>query len=225
MIALALEFSSPRRSVALMDLPGPGAPGTPQILGEAVGDGARSAQPLRLVETVLDGAGLGREGVGCILVGIGPGSYTGIRSAIALAQGWQLARGVKLLGIGSADAIAWNALASGARGPVHVAIDAQRGEFYLAGYHLTDRTCETTAPLRLATKDETLRCLADGGRLFGPALGGVIPGATDLDPTAAALGWLGAGQSGFVSGEKLEPIYLRETTFVKAPPPRNLAGL
>jgi len=32
-------------------------------------------------------AGLEREAIDCIAVGLGPGSYTGIRSAIALAQG------------------------------------------------------------------------------------------------------------------------------------------
>ena len=33
-----------------------------------------------------------------------------------------------------------------------------------------------------------------------------------------ALATLAAGRTDFVSGQKLEPIYLRETTFVKAPP-------
>ncbi len=41
-------------------------------------------------------------------------------------------------------------------------------------------------------------------------------------PRAATLGQLAAGRADFVSGEKLEPIYLRETKFVKAPPPRVL---
>jgi hypothetical protein len=41
-------------------------------------------------------------------------------------------------------------------------------------------------------------------------------------PRATMLGQLASGRSDFVAGEKLEPIYLRETKFVKAPPPRKL---
>ena len=39
-------------------------------------------------------------------------------------------------------------------------------------------------------------------------------------PSAAELGRLAARRIDFVPGEKLEPIYLRETTFAKAPPPK-----
>jgi hypothetical protein len=35
------------------------------------------------------------------------------------------------------------------------------------------------------------------------------------------LGQLAGGRSNFVSGDKIEPIYLRETKFVKAPPTRT----
>ena len=48
----------------------------------------------------------GREAIEAIAVGLGPGSYTGIRAAIALAQGWQLAREVKTLGVSSVAAMA-----------------------------------------------------------------------------------------------------------------------
>jgi hypothetical protein len=36
---------------------------------------------------------------------------------------------------------------------------------------------------------------------------------------------MAAARSDFVAGEGLEPVYLRETRFVKAPPPRRLPGL
>jgi len=39
---------------------------------------------------------------------------------------------------------------------------------------------------------------------------------------AATLAQLASGRTNFVAGERLEPIYLRETKFVKAPPPRVL---
>jgi hypothetical protein len=39
-------------------------------------------------------------------------------------------------------------------------------------------------------------------------------------PGAAWVASLGAKQTEFLLGDKLEPIYLRETSFVKSPPPR-----
>jgi len=39
-------------------------------------------------------------------------------------------------------------------------------------------------------------------------------------PTAAAIARMASGRSDYLPGEKLEPIYLRETGFIKAPPPR-----
>jgi len=64
-----------------------------------------------------------------IAVGLGPGSYTGVRAAIALAQGWQLAREIKLLGVSSVEAIAVQAQAEKIFGRVNVVMDAQRNEF------------------------------------------------------------------------------------------------
>ena len=61
-----------------------------------------------------------RREIECIVVGLGPGSYTGIRGAIALAQGWQLASGVKLLGVSSVEGIAAQAQAEGIHGCVDV---------------------------------------------------------------------------------------------------------
>ena len=74
-----------------------------------------------------------------IAVGLGPGSYTGIRVAISMAQGWQLARGVKLLGVSSAECLAAQAQAEKIFGRVNVVIDAQRNEFYLATYEISPR--------------------------------------------------------------------------------------
>jgi len=51
------------------------------------------------------------------------------------------------------------------------------------------------------------------------------PAASDpakvLFPAATAVALLGVGRKDFIPGEKLAPIYLRETSFVKALPPRN----
>jgi hypothetical protein len=50
-----------------------------------------------------------------------------------------------------------------------------------------------------------------------------LPQGKILFPSAATLGRLAAERSDFVGGDKLTPVYLRETNFVKAP--RNPPGL
>src|SRR4030095_14345365 len=124
---LALEFSSAQRSVAVLEA---NLPTNPATLSEIVEGEGRMTNALPLVEHSLLEAGLELEQIDCLAVGIGPGSYTGIRSAIALAQGWQLARAIKLLAISSVECIAEEARLLGLRGRTHIVVDAQRNEFY-----------------------------------------------------------------------------------------------
>ena len=88
---LAVEFSSEQRSVAVVERAG----ATVHVRGAAREIGGRNAHAVALIEEALQQAKIEREEIECIAVGLGPGSYTGIRAAIALAQGWQLARAVK----------------------------------------------------------------------------------------------------------------------------------
>ena len=212
---LAFEFSSPQRSVAACD----GAVAVGEAIDTAPGN---TMKPLALTAQALHQAGLEREQIEWIALGLGPGSYTGIRVAIALAQGWQLGRGVKLLGVSSAECVAAQAQAEGLTGKVAVAIDAQRGEFYLAGYEISAGGRREVSPLRLATLAEAQACEQAGELLIGPELTRWFPGGRVVFPRAAMLSQLAKGRSDFVAGEKLEPIYLRETAFVKAPPSRAL---
>jgi tRNA threonylcarbamoyladenosine biosynthesis protein TsaB len=216
---LALEFSSTQRSVALVQRQEHGL-----AMAEVTERGAPAMRPLAMIEEALRQAQLEREQIAGIAVGLGPGSYTGIRAAIALAQGWELALGVKLLGISSADAVAAEAQAEGVRGPAGVVIDAQRGEFYLGLYELTERTFRSVEPLRLAARAEVQAALAAGKTLVGPELTQWFAEGRRVFPRGAVLGHLAMGRTDFVPGEKLEPIYLRPVQFVQAPPPRILTG-
>lgn len=216
---LALEFSSPQRSVAVIQ---ERTDAGPLALGEAVETGARTTNPLGLVEEALGQAQMERAQIECLVVGLGPGSYNGIRLAIALAQGWQLARPVQLLGISTAECLAAQAQAEGIFGRVQVVIDAQRGEFYLAGYDLSSEARREVEPLHLASSAEVQARHQSGGTLIGPEVTKWFPGSRVLYPRAATLGRLARGRTDFVPGEELKPIYLRETQFVKAPPSRIL---
>ena len=214
---LAIEFSTAQRSVAIV-VDG-------QVRGRTQETGTRETRALSLIETALNAAGLERENIDCLAVGLGPGSYTGIRSAIALAQGWQLARGTKILGISSVESLAAQAREEKTHGRVNVVIDAQRNEFYLARYEVSASGCLEVAPLRLAGREEVLALVRAGEMVLGPEVPGEWSVARQLFPDAAMVGQLASQRSDFLPGENLEPIYLRQTNFVKAPPPRIIPAV
>jgi len=232
---LALEFSSPQRSVAVVESIGdgrwamsdsssPGAQQCPSPLSEVVETGSLGANAIGMIEAALRQAQAEREQIECLAVGLGPGSYHGIRLAIAVAQGWQLAAGperVRLLGISSAECIAFEARKEGLLRPLSVVIDAQRGEFYLATYDLTPQGCREIEPLQITIEEDLLRRQKMGAHLIGPDVSQRFDGVRQVFPRAATLGHLAIGRTDFVPGEKLTPIYLRETSFVKAPTGRN----
>ena len=215
MTILAFEFSSAQRSVAVARRLAIGkAPG----LSEVIETGTISGDALGMTQQVLSQAGVEREKIECVAVGLGPGSYHGIRTAIALAQGFQLARGVKLLGISSVECLAAQAQAEGIVGRIHFVIDAQRGEFYVARYDLSEVDTKIVDPLRLVNRTE-LAEMAASGTVLGPEAPRWIPQARDFFPRAATLARLALDRTDFIAGEKLTPIYLRETSFAKAPQP------
>jgi tRNA threonylcarbamoyl adenosine modification protein YeaZ len=218
---LAVEFSSERRSVAVADRRDRN---DVAVLGLACEARVQQTLALTMVEQALASAGIEREAIDCIAVGLGPGSYTGIRASISLAQGWQLARGTNLLGIGSVECLVAQAQSQGVRGAASFVIDAQRGEFYLARYEVSAAKVRVAENLRIVSRDEIRRRLEAGDAVLGPEAARWFSGAKDLFPDAATLARLTAQRTDFVPGEKLEPIYLREVQFVKAAPPRFPPG-
>lgn len=101
----------------------------------------QSEQILPLVDEVLARAGLTLDRIDRIAVGIGPGSFTGVRIALATAKGLHLATGAALYGVRSLDALASSLW--GAQGLVLAALDARRGETYAALYRLDGNERET----------------------------------------------------------------------------------
>ena len=214
MTILALEFSSSQRSVAVAR--------DGEVLAEAVETGERGTNAFGMIEKVLATAKLGRGDIECLAVGLGPGSYTGIRVALSIAQGWQLACGVKLLGIGSVDCLVAQAQAEKNFGRVSVVIDAQRGEFYLATHEISAGGGREIEPLKIVPAAVVEARVAAGEILIGPEVTRWFAAGKILFPQAATLATLAARRSDFVAGETLAPVYLRETNFVKAPPARSI---
>jgi tRNA threonylcarbamoyladenosine biosynthesis protein TsaB len=212
---LAVEFSSDVRTIAIVRA----SDGTAPALLSRVTEGS-ARRPLGLVSDALEAARCEREDIGVIAIGLGPGSYTGIRRSIALAQGWQLGRGVRLLGISSVECLAAQAAEEKIFGPVSIVIDAQRNEYYLARYEIGPGKWQKVEALRLAPAAEIEQLQNSGQRLIGPDVSQYFPKAVDIYPDAATLGRLACARQDYVAGENLEPIYLREVSFVKAPPLR-----
>jgi tRNA threonylcarbamoyladenosine biosynthesis protein TsaB len=218
MTILALEFSSEQRSVAV-------ARGG--SITEAIETGGRNTAAFGMIERVLADAKIEREQIDVIAVGLGPGSYTGIRSAIAIVQGWQLAREIKLIGVSSAETIASQARSEKIFGDVNVVIDAQRGEIYLARYEISETALKEIASLQIVLpqqfSNERTAQRAIPATFVGPEATKWFPSGKIIFPRAAAIAKLAEARTDFMAGENLEPIYLRKTDFVKSPPPRIIA--
>jgi tRNA threonylcarbamoyladenosine biosynthesis protein TsaB len=214
---LAFEFSGPERSVAALSVTGDGVV---VAWHEAVESGGRSVKAFEMSEEVLRRTAMEREEVDVVAIGLGPGSYIGIRMAISIAQGWELAGRVRLAGISSVSVLAAGAHAEGLRGRMATVVDAQRGEFYLGEYALEDSGWREVSELRLASRSEVEACEAAGARLVGPEVTRWFPGGHRLHPRAVDLARLAFSQRTRPEGAALEPIYLRATSFVKAAGPR-----
>ncbi|MGR8922068.1 MAG: tRNA (adenosine(37)-N6)-threonylcarbamoyltransferase complex dimerization subunit type 1 TsaB, partial [Gammaproteobacteria bacterium] len=86
-----------------------------------------------MIDETLAEAGVARTALDAVAFGIGPGSFTGVRVAAATAQGIAAARNLPVVGISTLAVLA--ATATGAEGgAVLAALDARRGEVYVAAY-------------------------------------------------------------------------------------------
>ena len=168
-----------------------------------------------------------------VFISIGPGSFTGLRIAVATAKAMALANDTKIVPVSTLDTIATNATASvaGQFGSIATIVDAKRNKFFVAGY--TPPTCEvpwTQAPEKIL--DDCLMTPQEFSDAFGSIHGPVaILGdglvyyaerfasgqVTVLDqslwsPRARAvlnLGHKKAEQGLFVNAMTLAPHYLR----------------
>jgi len=118
---LALDGSTRSCSVALLELRTVGTQGASgvswRLAAYRVGaDGRGQAQALLgLVEEMLEEVGGAREDLGAVVVGTGPGTFTGVRIAVATARALSLALSVPVLGVSTLASLAAQAAATVAR--------------------------------------------------------------------------------------------------------------
>jgi tRNA threonylcarbamoyladenosine biosynthesis protein TsaB len=145
-------------------------------------------------------AGLDQSEMDAIAVGTGPGSFTGVRIALATARTLAFALDVPAAGVSTLDV-----LAAGAPGAVPV-IDAKRGEVFA----LTDGRPRCLKPGEVTVSPGTL-CVGDGAVRYRAILedqGAVIP-PDQSDQHVPRARILASLARGYGPAEAIEPLYLR----------------
>lgn len=202
MLTLAFDTSSAVTSVALHD--------GQDVVASAEQDApARQGEVLAPeIERLLRDRDLTVRDVEQVVVGVGPGPYTGLRVGLMTARSLGHALGIAVVGVVSLDSLA----AQCAGDEVVVATDARRKEVYWARYDASgarvaepsvDRPADLAAHLHQA--GFAGRIVGPGARLYTAALDGfdLVP---DVEVSAAALARLAV--AGRVT-DTTAPLYLR----------------
>jgi tRNA threonylcarbamoyl adenosine modification protein YeaZ len=200
-LLLALDTATPAVTVALHD-------GTDVVAASSQVDARRHGELLLpAVDRVLAEAGARLDAVTAIVVGTGPGPYTGLRVGLMTADTFGLALGVPVHGLCTLDALAY---AADVEGPFVAATDARRKEVYWARYEDTRTRVTDPAvdrPAEIAEVVAGLPAVGAGALLYPDT----FPDARAPEHvSAAALAALAAER--LAKGEELEaprPLYLR----------------
>lgn len=209
---LAIETSTRSGSVAV------------RLFGETLdadlaGERAHATDLLPSIDRLLGRLGARGPAFDAVVVGTGPGSYTGLRVGIATALGLARASGALLRGVPSFEALAFQELEPGEEGAI--AIDARAGRFYHARYRRAADDVETIEAPRAVSPAELRRLLASPGVVIAER---AVPEAAELGadvlarlrvdtrPRARALLELGVrrlARHGPHAPDEVEPLYLR----------------
>lgn len=139
---LALDTSTPAVTVAVVHHEGGAGAASPVVLAaREVVDARRHAEVLTpLVAATLAAAGVASAQLTGVVVGVGPGPFTGLRIGLMTATALGDALAIPVQGVCSLDALAVQARDAGIEGPLLVATDARRREVYWATYDAAGRT-------------------------------------------------------------------------------------
>ena len=189
MLTLAFDTATEKATSALVD--------DGEVLGERV---SRAATLLEDVDALLRQAGASPRELDALAVGVGPGSFTGVRIGLAAARGLALALDLPGAGVSTLDA-----LAAGAPGALPV-IDARRREVFT----FADGTPLALAPADVIVEPGTV-CVGDGAiryRVLFEQKGAVVPPDGDERHLPRAR-FHAALARDFGPVEQIEPLYLR----------------
>ena len=214
---LAFDTSTESLSLGALRAPaGPQAPGG-RLLREGAGGRESSATLIPAVMDLLREAGLALPGLQAIVFGAGPGSFTGLRTACAVAQGLAFGADVPVLPVETLLAVAEEARHTAGVSQVTAVLDARMDEVYTASYAHDGARWQRLGPITLC-RPEALQvpagfCVAGNAQaVYGerlPTGAGYVPAL----PTAAALlrvapALLADGQA--IPAAQALPVYVRD---------------
>jgi len=156
-------------------------------------------------------------------VGLGPGSFTGLRIGLATVKGLAYAR---RLGVAGASSLAALALEGPEGVPLGAIAVARRGELYLGRYRRTGDEVEALAPEEAFSEAEVARWIASEpeARLLGPAVHEVRPALLSAGIQEAVLletpdvpsAWAVATLAGPPPAWNLDAVAALEPHYVRA---------
>ena len=189
MLTLAFDTATSVATVALV------RDGT--VLGERV---SRAVSVLQDADALLREAGAGQQDLTGLVVGTGPGSFTGLRLGLAAARGLAFALDLPVAGVSTL-----RALAAGSPGALPV-VDAGRREVFV----LDGPEPAVLVPQELRLEPGTL-CVGDGALRYRALLesqGAEIPPDDDERHLPRARLHVSLAHD-FGPAEEIEPLYLR----------------
>lgn len=216
---VALDSSTLTLSLAV------GRPGAPAPLAAA-----RHGPPAKMSDLLpgalldlLAGAGLSLADVRGFAVGLGPGSFTGLRIGLATVKGLAYARRLPVAGASSLAALA---LEGPEDTPLAAVAVARRGELYLGRYRRSGSKVEALAPEEACTEADLARWLASepAARVLGPAvheihdalLAAGVPESCLLATPDIPSAWAVASLAGEPSGFDVQALAALEPHYVRA---------
>ena len=217
---LAIDSSTLTSSVAVLD-------GDAVLTERESGVDTHSERLIEIIDQALTAAGWTLADVDAVAIGVGPGSFTGLRIGMATAKGLCFATGKPLWGVSSLAALALDGAAGGALPCFVLSImDARRGELFVGSYAVAAAGRVTAlAPDRVMTPDELPNIAAelgvramhdvivcgDGAALYPEQASRVGQIARDarITPSAASVGKIAqTGQRVDVTAGTA-PVYIR----------------
>lgn len=185
------------------------------------GGAQASASLLPLIAALLREAGVAAHELDALACGIGPGAFTGLRTACSVVQGLAFGLGRPVIALPTLLAVAERARQQGAKGAVWAVQDARMGEVYAALYEPVDSGWRALVPpallspeLLLAQRQARPGVLAGNALNAFPALAAQGPaGFPDAMPDGAAL--IALAQAAWQRGDVLDaaqalPLYVRD---------------
>jgi tRNA threonylcarbamoyladenosine biosynthesis protein TsaB len=122
----------------------------------------------KTVERVSDASGVALQEIDYFALGLGPGSFTGMRVGISFVKGLSWANNKPIIGISTLDILAQNIKENGL--PIVSAIDAKRNLVYASIYTKKSGQLRKISPYMLLTVDELVKKSPKGSIILGDAV-------------------------------------------------------